>query len=1094
MYMAKGSNGLDSQVIVRASSGSWKIKMGLSDLFSIATSLFSEVFSAYIVIARLGWASILPVVIAVVYVILKARMDVYAMRLRNVTNSALPPKFQQGYINICQHMKTIKLYAWESVFLHEIGLGKVKYVTPPLVWLAQFTMKALNSSLSEIAASLAIISQLRPDSSFSYVEMTIILSSMSSLVAFTRSLGSISKKLNYIGETETVFKQIVSAQQADYIVRKTATKDTAVKMNDSEFSWGKDKFSIRSSALEIKQGEFVAIVGKVGCGKSSIVSALCGEMPLERGEACIFGSIGYVSQKPWIMNATFRDNVLLGNEYDEKRYNQTIEACALTEDLKLMPAGDMSEIGHAGINLSGGQKTRLALARAIYMAADVYIFDDLLSAVDAHVERHLVERVLVGNGLLANKTRILVTHAEHVVPLCDKVITIDHGDILVTQQEKMSYSGMAVHDQMPSADLAEACAKHAVPSTSNAKSGEFTITPELEVPAFSRQTLWKFIALSGYANVATAIAFQFLFSYGFYYVEGLRMEMVKGAGTGLMASALKRYLIVNAVVTIMKCQIGSISALISSHMWFDRVEIKMTNSIVEALLFAPLPVFERMSKGTLEKLMHEDVMLASHHLPSHLCSRVYEMFNAINSLILTIRTSPIVLLSLIPLMCVMLLVNKRREKVQGIVVKVARGSGARLRENILQEVLAGKEVMRTHDRVDHYIDELAEASAKAAMLENHSMRITMIKARVEEIVVDVLYICILIYCKLASLNDPSSFGPGNVDMMMRFSGSTLNKLSSISFSDIGITQCLPSLSRFFVYAEQLGREAPHVSKDTQPSADWPAQGAIEFKDYSMSYRSELGPVLNQLSFKINGKEKVGIVGRTGAGKSSLTYALLRLVEPAAGNVFIDGVDTSTIGLHALRSNISVVPQDPVLFEGTIRDNLDPKHEYTDAQVWEAIEKAKVGHLLTTPAGTFDSTAKPNGHSIVRNPSGNWIAGVGLDRWVSANGANFSVGERQLLSLCRALLWQRAILIMDEATANIDSATDQVMQAVIREEFNDKTVLTIAHRLNTVMNCDRILVLDAGKVQEFDSPSELLSRDGHFSQLVESMKFNEKTKE
>ncbi|KAJ2878947.1 Canalicular multispecific organic anion transporter 1 [Coemansia aciculifera] len=861
MYMAKGSNGLDSQVIVRASSGSWKIKMGLSDLFSIATSLFSEVFSAYIVIARLGWASILPVVIAVVYVILKARMDVYAMRLRNVTNSALPPKFQQGYINICQHMKTIKLYAWESVFLHEIGLGKVKYVTPPLVWLAQFTMKALNSSLSEIAASLAIISQLRPDSSFSYVEMTIILSSMSSLVAFTRSLGSISKKLNYIGETETVFKQIVSAQQADYIVRKTATKDTAVKMNDSEFSWGKDKFSIRSSALEIKQGEFVAIVGKVGCGKSSIVSALCGEMPLERGEACIFGSIGYVSQKPWIMNATFRDNVLLGNEYDEKRYNQTIEACALTEDLKLMPAGDMSEIGHAGINLSGGQKTRLALA-----------------------------------------------------------------------------SGMAVHDLMPSADLAEACAKHAVPSTSNAKSGEFTITPELEVPAFSRQTLWKFIALSGYANVATAIAFQFLFSYGFYYVEGLRMEMVKGAGTGLMASALKRYLIVNAVVTIMKCQIVSIFALISSHMWFDRVEIKMTNSIVEALLFAPLPAFERMSKGTLEKLMHEDVMLASHHLPSHL-----------------------------------------REKVQGIIVKVARGSGARLRENILREVLAGKEVMRTHDRVDHYIDELAEASAKAAMLENHSMRIAMIKARVEEIV-------------------------------------------------------------------------------------------------------------------INGKEKVGIVGRTGAGKSSLTYALLRLVEPAAGNVFIDGVDTSTIGLHALRSNISVVPQDPVLFEGTIRDNLDPKHEYTDAQVWEAIEKAKVGHLLTTPAGTFDSTAKPNGHSIVRSPSGNWIAGVGLDRWVSANGANFSVGERQLLSLCRALLWQRAILIMDEATANIDSATDQVMQAVIREEFNNKTVLTIAHRLNTVMNCDRILVLDAGKVQEFDSPSELLSRDGHFSRLVESMKFNEKTKE
>ncbi|KAJ2049066.1 Canalicular multispecific organic anion transporter 2 [Coemansia sp. S16] len=1095
VYMAKGSNGLDSQVIVRTSSGSWKVKAGLRGLFSIATSLFSEVFSAYIIIVRLGWGSILPVVIAVVYVILKAKVDVYAMKLRNAANSALPPKFQQEYINICQHMKTIKLYAWESVFLHEIGLGKAKYVTPPLVWLAQFTMRALNSSLSEIAAALAIISQLRSDSSFSYVEMTIILSSMGSLITFTRTLGSISSHLNYIAETETVFKQIESAQQANYIIRKTAAKDTAVKMNNSEFSWGKDKFSIRSSALEIKQGEFVAIVGKVGCGKSSIVSALCGEMPLESGEACIFGSIGYVSQKPWIMNATFRDNILLGNAYDEERYNRTIEACALTEDLKLMPAGDMSEIGHAGINLSGGQKTRLALARAIYMEADVFIFDDLLSAVDAHVERHLVERVLAGNGLLANKTRILVTHAEHVVPLCDKVITIDHGDILVTPQKRLSYNDMAGQDSTPSADLEGACAKPAAPGTSKAKSGEFTISPELEVPAFNRQTLWKFIAFSGYFNVATAIALQFLFSYGFYYVEGLRMELVKDSGSELMVSALKRYLIINAVVTIMKSQISSLSMLIYSHIWSDQVGLKMTNLIVEALMFAPLPVFERMSKGTLEGLMYKDVLLVSNHLPSSLCHRVYEMFNAINSLILTIRTSPIVLLYLIPLLFVMLLVNKRREKVQEIILSVMRGSGVRLRENIFQEVLAGKEVMRTHDRVDHYIDKFTEASAQAAILENQSTRITAIKASIEEIVVDILYICILVYCKLASLNDPtSSFGPGNMDMMMRFSGSTLKKLSSLSFSDIGITQSLPSLSRLFVYAEKLGREPPHVIEDTQPSADWPAQGAIEFKDYSMSYRSELGTVLNQLSFTINSKEKVGIVGRTGAGKSSLTYALLRLVEPATGSIFIDGIDISTIGLHTLRSNISVVPQDPVLFEGTIRDNLDPKREYTDAQVWEAIEKAKVGHLLTAPTGTFDSSAQPNGHSLVRNPLGKWVSGTGLDKWVSPNGTNFSVGERQLLSLCRALLWQRPILIMDEATANIDSATDQVIQAVIREEFNDKTVLTIAHRLNTVMSCDRILVLDAGKVQEFDSPSELLSRDGHFSRLVESMKFNEKTKE
>ncbi|KAJ2820645.1 hypothetical protein FBU31_005156, partial [Coemansia sp. 'formosensis'] len=562
----------------------------------------------------------------------------------------------------------------------------------------------------------------------------------------------------------------------------------------------------------------------------------------------------------------------------------------------------------------------------------------------------------------------------------------------------------------------------------------------------------------------------------FYYVEGARMEMMKGAGAELKTSALKKYLIINAAVTIMRYQINSISNLIDSRLWSGRMERKMTNVIVEALLFAPLPVFERMSKGTLEKLINEDVFLASQHLPGFICKRVYEMFNAVNSLLLIIRTSPIVLLSLIPLLFIMRLVNKRREKAQELIISAMRGSGSRQRETILQELLAGKDVMRAHDIVDHYIGKLADASAEAAVFENHSMKVATLKARIEEIVIDILHICILAYCKLASIQSPRSFSPGNVDMLMRLSGSTLTRLSSITFNDVGIMQALPNLSRFFVYTEQLEREAPHVMYDDQELASWPVQGTIEFKSYSMRYRSELDTVLNQLSFKINGKEKIGIVGRTGAGKSSLTYALLRLVEPDSGSVFIDGVDISTIGLHTLRSRISIVPQDPVLFEGTIRDNLDPKREYTDAQVWEAVEKAKIGHLLTTPTGSFDPTAKLSGSSLVRNPIGKWIAGVGLDKWVSPNGSNFSVGERQLVSLCRALLWQRAILIMDEATANIDSATDEVMQAVIREEFKDKTVLTIAHRINTVMNCDRILVLDQGKVQEFDSPSELLSRD------------------
>ncbi|KAJ2008342.1 ATP-binding cassette glutathione S-conjugate transporter ycf1 [Coemansia thaxteri] len=363
MYLTKNCNGLSPQIITKLNSSSWRLKMGFSGVFDIVVSSISELFNIYIVVNKLGWGSVVPILVTLAYIALSKKLDAHVLMLRNNFKIAYPPKFQQMFSSICQHMKTIKLYAWESVFIHNKGYGSADFVAPTLVWLAQFIMLALNSSLSEIAASLAIISQLRPGSSLSYIEVTIILASMGSLITFTRSLGAITLSLNYIAETEAAIAQIVESQNVDYITQKPVTNDVAVAMSDCEFSWGKDKFALCLSSLSIKKGEFVTIKGRVGCGKSSLVSAICGEMPLTSGEACVFGRIGYVSQKPWIMNATFRENILLDDEFDEKRYNEIIKACALAEDLEQLPAGDMSEIGHSGINLSGGQKVRLALAR-----------------------------------------------------------------------------------------------------------------------------------------------------------------------------------------------------------------------------------------------------------------------------------------------------------------------------------------------------------------------------------------------------------------------------------------------------------------------------------------------------------------------------------------------------------------------------------------------------------------------------------------------------------------------------------------------------------------------------------------------------------
>ncbi|KAJ2885522.1 ATP-binding cassette glutathione S-conjugate transporter ycf1 [Coemansia aciculifera] len=294
--------------------------------------------------------------------------------------------------------------------------------------------------------------------------------------------------------------------------------------------------------------------------------------------------------------------------------------------------------------------------------------------------------------------------------------------------------------------------------------------------------------------------------------------------------------------------------------------------------------------------------------------------------------------------------------------------------------------------------------------------------------------------------------------------------------------------------EGAPREQPRIIEGNRPLASWPETGKIEFRQYSLRYRPELKPMLNGLSFVIRSKERVGIVGRTGAGKSSLTNALMRLVEADSGSIVIDGTDISTIGLYDLRSRIGIIPQDPSLFEGTIRDNLDPTRQYTDDEVWAAINTCQIASLLDTPTGKYTEkpvTADDDDDDDDNESKGRWIEGTGLDKWIKYNGSNFSVGQRQLVSLCRALLWRRRILVLDEATANVDSETDRIMQSVIRQEFKDCTVLTIAHRLNTIMDSDRVLVMDQGKVAEFDTPANLLSKDSHFLKLVESMNLRSK---
>ncbi|KAJ2115165.1 hypothetical protein IW146_002527 [Coemansia sp. RSA 922] len=363
---------------------------------------------------------------------------------------------------------------------------------------------------------------------------------------------------------------------------------------------------------------------------------------------------------------------------------------------------------------------------------------------------------------------------------------------------------------------------------------------------------------------------------------------------------------------------------------------------------------------------------------------------------------------------------------------------------------------------------------------------------------EIIKMTILMYKLHLQLFASISLSPGELDAEASLATGVYQLVDRLVFSDVIDDYVIDQLSQYISYTKDTPRKQPHIVADSRPLPCWPETGEIEFRQYRLRYRPDLDLALNDLSFVVHNKEKIGIVGHTGTGKSLLTYALMRLVEADSGSIIIDGVDISTIGLHDLCSCISIIPQDPSLFEGTIRDNLDPTHKYTDDEVWAAIDACQIADLLDMPAKARKPKIMNPGKASKEEPKQpskvhkrHWLVGTGLDKWVKYKGSNFSVGQQQLVSLCRALLWRRKILVLDEATANVDTKTDQIMQSVIRQEFKDCTVLTIAHRINTIMDSDRVLVMDQGKVAEFDTPSNLLARDSHFKRLVECMNLSKK---
>lgn len=872
-------------------------------------------------------------------------------------------------------------------------------------------------------------------------------------------------------------------KKADKAAKKSKKSPAASNEDASSETTQVEPFKLHDMDFTVGRNELLAVIGTVGSGKTSLLAALAGDMRKTGGKVKMASSRAFCPQYAWIQNATLKDNILFGKPYKSKWYNAVVDACALRPDLEILPAGDQTEIGERGITLSGGQKQRLNIARAIYFDADIVLMDDPLSAVDAHVGRHIMDKAIC--GLMKNKCRILATHQLHVLSRCDRIIWMEDGHIQaidtfenlmntsVDFQKLMATTAQEEDPALAKALTAEDAEKKPEKKTKKGKPAALMQQEERAVKSVS-WTVWRaYIGASGSVVFWPLIFLALVLSQGSNIVTSLWLSWWVsdqfGFSEGTYIAAYACLGLSQALLLFMFSTVLSTSGTNASRVMLQRAMTRV--------LRAPMVFFDTTPLGRITNRFSKDVDSMDNSLTDAM--RMYfltlAMITSVFALIIAyfhyfaVALGPLFILFLFA-------ASYYRSSAREI-----KRHEAVLRSTVFarfSESISGVASIRAYGLQAYFTTRLRDAIDQM----DSAYFLTFANQRWLSTRLDAIGNLLVFVTGILVVTNRFNVNPSIAGLVLSYILAIVQMIQFTVRQLAEVENNMNATERLHYYGSELDQEAALKAREVPES--WPQTGSITFSKVEMRYRSELPLVLHGLDFHVNGGERIGIVGRTGAGKSSIMSALFRLTELSSGQIKIDDIDIATVGLYDLRSRLAIIPQDPTLFRGTIRSNLDPFNEHSDLELWEALRKAGlVGEEMDTPDSPIKAN-RPDTAQTAATSTSNVNAPPGpsrihLDSAVEEEGLNFSLGQRQLMALARALVRNSQIIVCDEATSSVDFETDEKIQRTMRTGFAGKTVLCIAHRLKTIINYDRICVMDKGRIAELDTPINLFEANGIF---------------